>query len=514
MPLVSEYGWGSRKRHKVPRTLFNMMPIFRAVPGSRILGAILGAILIGIVTVVPLSLISDQLSFYSDWGAVHGSVFLSSAQASNSVSRNKASFLVGDEHGSNALSTLATKRTETLSKPVQVSSIKIWEPHDGPVPETRFNTTKVQRGDSLSRIFKREGIPQRDLALLLKSEPFGPELERIHAGRQISYRLDDQGRLWFFEYTPNTRTAYHFIRKGDNFQSDAKSIELVTKIAYASGTIQQGGYLIRAATRAGVKDEATVLELAHIFRWNIDFFHEVRSGDNFKLLYEEEYLKNAYHGDGNILIAEYTNRQGANLAIRYEHSDGSARYYDLEGNALMRAFLRAPLEFVRISSPFNPRRFHPIHKQIMPHRGIDYAAPIGTPVHATGDGIVQEAGYTRANGYYVVINHKMEFQAKYQTKYLHLKKIGHGITRNTQVMQGQRIGIVGMSGYATGPHLHYEFLVDGTHRNPSTVSLPLAPPLKGKNLEAYLSSASKRLEEFDRHQQRTANLPNTLMPAN
>ena len=183
-----------------------------------------------------------------------------------------------------------------------------------------------------------------------------------------------------------------------------KSIELVTKIAYASGTIQQGGYLIRAATRAGVKDEATVLELAHIFRWNIDFFHEVRSGDNFKLLYEEEYLKNAYHGDGNILIAEYTNRQGANLAIRYEHSDGSARYYDLEGNALRRAFLRAPLEFVRISSPFNPRRFHPIHKQIMPHRGIDYAAPIGTPVHATGDGIVQEAGYTRANGYYVVIN--------------------------------------------------------------------------------------------------------------
>ena len=156
MPLVSEYGWGSRKRHKVPRTLFNMMPIFRAVPGSRILGAIL----IGIVTVVPLSLISDQLSFYSDWGAAHGSVFLSSAQASNSVSRNKPSFLVGDEHGSNALSTLATKRTETLSKPVQVSSIKIWEPHDDPVPEARFNTTKVQHGDSLSRIFKREGIPR------------------------------------------------------------------------------------------------------------------------------------------------------------------------------------------------------------------------------------------------------------------------------------------------------------------------------------------------------------------
>lgn len=486
-----------------------MMPIFRAVPSSRILGVIL----IGIVTVVSLTLISGQLAFYSDWGAAHGSVFLSSAQASDSISQNKPSFLVGGEHDSNALSTLATKRTETLRKPVQVSSIKIWEPHD-PVPEARLNTTKVQRGDSLSRIFKREGIPQRDLALLLKSEPFGPKLRQIHAGRQISYRLDDQGRLWFFEYTPNARTAYRFIRKGDNFQSDAKFMELVTKIAYASGTIQQGGYLMRAATRAGVKDEATVLELAHIFRWSIDFFHEVRSGDNFKLLYEEEYLKDDYHGDGNILIAEYTNHQGANLAIRYEHSDGPARYYDLEGNALRRAFLRAPLEFVRISSPFNPKRFHPVHKQIMPHRGIDYAAPIGTPVHATGDGIVQEAGYTRANGYYVIINHKLEFQAKYQTKYLHLKKIAHGITRNTQVTQGQRIGAVGMSGYATGPHLHYECLVDGVHRNPSTVSMPLAPSLKGKNLEAYLASASKRLEEFDRHQQRIANLPNTFMPAN
>ena len=190
----------------------------------------------------------------------------------------------------------------------------------------------------------------------------------------------------------------------------------------------------------------------------------------------------------NIILTLFSiNRNKSHIAILFEDKNGSKDFYNLDGESMRKAFLRAPLEFSRISSSFNLRRKHPLHKTVIAHRGIDYAAPTGTPIIAAGDGRVTKASRTRANGRYVVIQHGQQFV----TKYLHLSKFGRGIKAGRNVKQGQIIGYVGQTGYATGPHLHYEFLVNGVHKNPRTVQLPKAMPIKKENRRNFKEFSSK-----------------------
>jgi murein DD-endopeptidase MepM/ murein hydrolase activator NlpD len=210
-------------------------------------------------------------------------------------------------------------------------------------------------------------------------------------------------------------------------------------------------------------------------------------------MFEELYVGDEFIGHGDILAAEFVSRGDTHRAIRYTDAQGRADYYDPEGDPMRKAFLRAPVEFSRISSNFNLRRVHPLFKRNMPHRGIDYAAPTGTPILASGDGRVVTASRTDPNGNYVVIQHGEQFT----TKYLHLSKFGRGVKSGVRVKQGQTIGYVGATGWASGPHLHYEFLVNGVHQNPRTVQLPDADPIPGAERDRFNARAQPLLTLLD-----------------
>ena len=240
------------------------------------------------------------------------------------------------------------------------------------------------------------------------------------------------------------------------------------------------------------------MQLAKIFQWDIDFALDLRRGDEFSVILEELYVDGRFIGHRDILAAEFVNQGESFRAVRFEPSDsGEGGYYTPDGKSLRKAFLRAPLEFSRISSNFDLRRVHPLFNQLRPHRGIDYAAPTGTPIRASGSGRVQIAGKSAANGNYVVLQHS----AEYQTKYLHLSRFAKGLRAGKRVKQGELIGYVGQTGWATGPHLHYEFLVNGAHQNPRTVKLPNDAPISGKQLVAFREYAKPLLFQLDAYRQ-------------
>jgi murein DD-endopeptidase MepM/ murein hydrolase activator NlpD len=260
--------------------------------------------------------------------------------------------------------------------------------------------------------------------------------------------------------------------------------------AYKHGVIDHSLFI--ASQRAGLPDRVT-MRLAQIFQWDVDFVLDIRDGDEFHVVFEELYIGSEFIGHGDILAAEFVNRGESFRAIRYTDAQGNADYYNPDGESMRKAFLRAPVEFSRISSNFNLRRVHPLFKRNMPHRGIDYAAPTGTPILAAGDGRVVTASRTQPNGNYVVIQHGEEFT----TKYLHLSKFGRGIKSGKRVNQGQTIGYVGSTGWASGPHLHYEFLVNGVHQNPRTVQLPDAQPIPVQERARFVQSAEPLLALLD-----------------
>ena len=229
-----------------------------------------------------------------------------------------------------------------------------------------------------------------------------------------------------------------------------------------------------------------------IFNGVIDFVHDARKGDTFDALYEEEYVDGKKIGTGKLLASSYTNNKETYTAYRYEFADGHSAYYNPEGLSMRKTFLRAPLDFLRVSSEFNLHRLHPLHKKIKAHLGIDYAAPTGTPVYAAGDGRVSKAGYSRANGNFVFIRHN----SRITTKYLHFQK--RFVKTGQRVKQGQIIGLVGATGYATGPHLHYEFLLDGVHRNPRKITklLPPADPIPKKDKTRFAAQVEQINAEY------------------
>lgn len=376
--------------------------------------------------------------------------------------------------------------TEALPPPVSsappLASIPEAAPTiDAPVPPPVNHTTtqvQVKPGDNLALIFKRQGISAADLQRVLASNPLGPRLRRIYPGHDFTFTLAENNSLIKLQYSPGPLETLEFERMGDGFNGREVTQEPERAVAYKHATIDHS--LFVSSQRAGFDDSLT-MRLAQIFQWDIDFVLDIRSGDEFYVLYEELYLNDKFIGYGNILAAEFINQGDSYQAINYTDEDGSSGYYAPNGANMRKAFLRAPVEFSRISSNFNLRRVHPLFKRTMPHRGIDYAAPRGTPILASGEGTVNIAGRSNANGNYVVIRHGEQFV----TKYLHLSKFARGVRKGARVKQGQTIGYVGATGWATAPHLHYEFLVNGVHKNPRTVKLPDAAPILATEREAF-----------------------------
>lgn len=350
----------------------------------------------------------------------------------------------------------------------------------------------VRSGDNLSLLFKRAGFSTQDVYQIVNTAPQGRGLERIFPGQTLAFQRDEGGDLAAVRHTIDGLQSVVYRRMDGGFSSEQITREPELRQRWATVEIESSLFL---AGRAAGMSSNLIMEVATIFGGVIDFVLDPRRGDTMEVLFEELYLDDEKYADGKVIAASYTNRGERFDAFRYIDSNGVASYYNTDGVSMRKAFLMAPVDFTRISSNFNPRRLHPIYKTLRPHNGTDYAAPRGTPVFAAGDGRVIEAGYTRANGNYVFIQHG----DRYLTKYLHLNK--RKVKSGQRVVQSQVIGTVGSTGAATGPHLHYEFLVGGVHRNPRTIhkSLPKAKSLPEGEMPRFrvaIAEASQQLAQL------------------
>lgn len=359
--------------------------------------------------------------------------------------------------------------------------------------ELLWREQTVSYGDNLSTLFQRAKLTPRDV-YEISSLKAGKSLRNLFPGESLRFGVDAEGQLQELQYIKNPLERIVFKKADGNYQVEHLTNQPEIILTYREGVIEDSLYL--SAAKAMLPDKI-IMELANIFGWDIDFVFDIRRGDSFSLLFEDRYLEGEKLSSGNIIAASFTNRGKTYEAVRYTNSRGLSNYYTPEGLSMRKAFLRTPLDIFRISSGFNLRRKHPIHKKIKAHRGVDYAAPRGTPVYAAGDGKVIETGYSKANGNYVFIQHGQT----YTTKYLHLNR--KKVRKNQTVRQRQLIGTVGSTGYATGPHLHYEFLVNGVHRNPRTVKLPQAQPIAATEKRLFLQTTAPLLTQLAEQKQTT-----------
>jgi murein DD-endopeptidase MepM/ murein hydrolase activator NlpD len=351
-----------------------------------------------------------------------------------------------------------------------------------------WTSVKVRRGQTLDSIFRIQKIPVSLLHQIMALNAETKGLKKIRPGDTFEFRMDANGDLLQMRYALDEARYLIVKQEAGGLGAEIQQREIFSEVAEAEGVIQSSLFL--AGKQAGLSD-AMVMKLANIFGWDIDFILDIRKGDRFMLVYEKLYREGEFLRDGEILAATFIN-QGQRFQAIYFADDDIAGYFAPDGRNMRKEFLRAPLNFSYISSGFNPRRMHPVLKRIRPHNGIDYYAPRGTPVYAAGEGTVIRSAYSRANGHHVFIKHANSIE----TKYLHFTS--RAVKKGQKVKQGRTIGYVGSTGLATGPHLHYEFLVNGVHRNPRTVPLPKVEPLKGNRLAAFQSKAAPMLTQLSR----------------
>jgi murein DD-endopeptidase MepM/ murein hydrolase activator NlpD len=354
----------------------------------------------------------------------------------------------------------------------------------------RWLQEEVQNGDSLALIFSRLELSPTLLHNITHSSEEAAALAQIKPGELLQVQLDMEGKLMQLLYQRSLINSLKITPTEDGFQTEVLTKHLEKRTSHLSATITDSLY--SSALRAGLSD-SLIMELANIFGWDIDFALEIRKGDQFSLIFEEEYLAGEHYRDGAIIAAEFTNRGKVFRAIRYENDKGEADYFTPDGKSMRKAFLRAPVDFRRISSRFARERWHPVLGKKRPHRGVDYAAATGTPIKAAGDGRVVFRGRKGGYGRTVIIKHG----ERYSTLYAHMSKYRGSVKNGTRVRQGQTIGYVGMSGLATGPHLHYEFRVNGVHRNPLTVKLPAAEPIADQYLADFKLQSKPLLAQLD-----------------
>jgi murein DD-endopeptidase MepM/ murein hydrolase activator NlpD len=327
----------------------------------------------------------------------------------------------------------------------------------------------VSHNDTLDRIFRRLKLDVADLATIRTLPGLKSAFDQLRPG-EVLHLIHRDGSLFGFERKLSPSETLNVVRRDDGFHSNVLENPLEMRERTVHGVIDSS--LFEAVAKAGAHDQ-TALSLAEIFGWDIDFVLDIQPGDSFTVTYAEISQDGQYIKDGPIAAALFVNQGREYRAVRYVDPSGAAHYYTPDGLSMQRAFLRTPVEFTRISSRFNPNRRHPVLNTVRAHKGVDYAAPIGTPVRAAGDGRVQFAGKKGGYGNVLEIAHTRGVV----TVYGHLSRFGKGVRVGERVAQGSIVAYVGMTGLATGPHLHYEYRVNGVHKNPQTVELPSAEPI-------------------------------------
>lgn len=354
---------------------------------------------------------------------------------------------------------------------------------------TDWISVTVAAGNTLSVLFSQIGLSSGTLHSAMASKD-AQRFTRLNVGQVIEFKLDEHGDLLAMRSKINDLETIRLDRKGDKYGFSKELIEPEVHTRFASGTIDSSLFL--SAQRAGLSHNLT-MQMANVFGYDVDFAREIRKGDTFEVLFEELRVGDKAVGSKNILAARFVNRGKTFTAVRYTDKQGYSSYYRADGTSMRKAFIRTPVEFARISSRFNPGRRHPVLNKIRAHKGVDYAAATGTPIKATGDGRVVHVGRKGGYGNTVVIKHGQ----KYQTLYAHMVRYAKGVSVGKSVSQGQVIGYVGMTGLATGPHLHYEFQINGTHVDPLSVKLPASDPIAQSERTAFLALSKKLMANLD-----------------
>ncbi|HEY8682815.1 MAG TPA: peptidoglycan DD-metalloendopeptidase family protein [Rhodanobacter sp.] len=392
-----------------------------------------------------------------------------------------------------ALLPLALPKAASISAPV--TTVDDWQ------------VVRVQPGQTLSDIFSGRGLSMTDLQKVMDAAGNAKTaLHNIRPGEEFDFLLGNDGSLKGFRFDQDqaSRVIVRLDGARPTVAIQQRDMDLREQVAH--GVIRSS--LFAAGDQAGM-NAAMVGKLADLFKYDVDFVQDLRVGDSFTVIYDDVYRDGVRYGEGNIIAAEFINQGKRYTAYRFKKADGDYGWFSEDGRPIQKSFLRIPVDFTRISSTFSAARLHPILGLMRAHKGVDYAAPSGTPIHAAGDGVIKYKGWMNGYGNFVIIQHTKSIS----TAYGHMSRFANERV-GQHVSQGQVIGFVGMTGLATGPHLHYEFRVDGQQRNPQTVTLPkpeLLPPVQLARFKAQVVQPQMaRLTELDAR----IKLARTNAPAN
>ncbi|GAB2500668.1 peptidoglycan DD-metalloendopeptidase family protein [Arenimonas alkanexedens] len=351
-----------------------------------------------------------------------------------------------------------------------------------------WQNVTVQSGQTLGAIFQQMGVPASVMYQVLES-PSAKNLTRLRAGAELAFDLGDDGALRGLAFERDEAARVELSIAGNQVTERVLERPLERRTMVASGEITSSLYA--AGAQAGLSN-AAINQMANVFSYDIDFTQDLRDGDRFQVVYEEIWRDGERLRSGGIIAASFLNRGKEYTAVRFER-DGKQEYFDLTGRPLKKSFMRMPIEFARISSRFNPRRKHPVLGTVRAHKGVDYAAATGTPIMSAGDGRVSFAGWQNGYGRTIIIDHGNG----HTTLYAHMSRLGrHKV--GSRVQQGTTIGYVGATGLASGPHLHYEFRINGAHRDPLTVTMPKPEPLAGNDMVAFRAATAPALAQLKR----------------
>ncbi|MDH4126042.1 MAG: peptidoglycan DD-metalloendopeptidase family protein [Gammaproteobacteria bacterium] len=358
-----------------------------------------------------------------------------------------------------------------------------------PDPEYQTLTLKISSGDTLDKLFRSNHLDLGDLATVARLDVAKSQFRKLKPG-DVFEITHDEGRLIKMYSALNLTSALQIEQSENGYTANVIDRPIETRKRMAYGVIDTS--LFESGAAAGLSDKL-IMNIAGIFAWDVDFVLDIRAGDNYYVQWEEVWQDGEFVTDGEIIVAEFNNNGRSNRAIRFIDESGRTDYFTPDGHSVRKAFIRAPVDFTRISSNFNPSRRHPILNTIRAHKGVDYAAPRGTPIKAAGDGKVIFRGVRNGYGNAVILQHG----GNITTLYAHMSKFDSKASLGARVRQGQTIGYVGATGLATANHLHYEYRINGVHRNPRTVDLPQASPIADKYRPQFLSASAVILEELE-----------------
>ncbi|WP_053163815.1 peptidoglycan DD-metalloendopeptidase family protein [Pseudomonas sp. P1.8] len=348
----------------------------------------------------------------------------------------------------------------------------------------------VAKGDTLSTLFEKVGLPTTAVKEVLASNKQAKQFSQLKRGQKLEFELGPDGQLTSLHSKISDLETITLSKNDKGYTFNRITAKPTVRSAYVHGVINSS--LSQSAARAGLSHSLT-MDMASVFGYDVDFAQDIRQGDEFDVIYEQKVVNGKAVGNGPILSARFTNRGKTYTAVRYTNKQGNSSYYTADGNSMRKAFIRTPVDFARISSKFSMGRKHPILNKIRAHKGVDYAAPRGTPIKAAGDGKVLLAGRRGGYGNTVIIQHGNT----YRTLYGHMQGFAKGVKTGGTVKQGQVIGYIGTTGLSTGPHLHYEFQVNGVHVDPLGQKVAMADPISKGERARFLAQSQPLMARMD-----------------